>query len=65
VLKLHAAGYLDNSGGSLGYRGTYGYYWSSAQGSSTNGWGLSFGSSNSGMYYGNKAYGFSLRCLRD
>jgi hypothetical protein len=65
VLKLHAAGYLYNSDGSLGYRGAGGYYWSSTQYSSTNGWGLAFVSSLSFMFNFNKAYGFSLRCLRD
>lgn len=31
VLKLHAAGSLNNSTGSLNYRGSNGYYWSSSQ----------------------------------
>ncbi len=30
VLKIHTAGYLDNANGSLNYRGSYGYYWSSS-----------------------------------
>lgn len=37
VLKLHAAGYLSDSDGSLGSRGSYGSYWSSTQYSSTTG----------------------------
>lgn len=65
VLKLHAAGYLHYSNGSLFNRGTYGYYWSSTQHSSTNGWYLYFFSSNCVMYNHTKAYGFSGRCLRD
>jgi hypothetical protein len=64
-LKLHAAGYLLNSGGSLGSRGSDGYFWSSTQYAATNGWALGFGSGSSYMdnYY--KAYGFSARCVRD
>ncbi|MEI6436432.1 MAG: hypothetical protein WCP32_16510 [Bacteroidota bacterium] len=64
-LKLHAAGYLSYSGGSLDYRGTDGIYWSSTQGSAALGWYLNVGSSYSYMGYDGKAYGFSLRCLRD
>lgn len=65
VLKLHAAGYLSYSGGSLSYRGSNGNYWSSTQYSSTNGWYLYFGSGSSNIYNYDKAYGFSVRCLRD
>ncbi len=64
-LKLHAAGYLYGSDGSLSSRGSYGYYWSSTQGDATNGWYLYFSSGGSYMYYTNKAYGFSARCVRD
>ncbi|MEI6436340.1 MAG: hypothetical protein WCP32_16030 [Bacteroidota bacterium] len=64
-LKMHAAGCLNGSGGSLNGRGTGGYYWSSTQYSAPLGWYLGFYSSNSGMNYSYKAYGFSLRCLRD
>jgi hypothetical protein len=49
VLKLHAAGYLSNSDGSLGYRGTYGYYWCSSQNDSVYGLDLGFYSDGSGM----------------
>jgi len=65
VLKLHAAGYLRGSNGSLSNRGSSGYYWSSAQSSSLNGWGLYFDSGHSNMRYSGKADGVSLRCLRD
>ena len=66
VLKLHAAGYLDDSNGSLYNRGNDGYYWSSTQGGSANGSSLYFDSSNCFIDNSNdKAYGFSLRCLRD
>jgi len=64
-LKMHAAGYLDYSDGSLYYRGSYGFYWSSTQGSTATGCYLIFSSSLSNMTTYNKAYGFPLRCLRE
>lgn len=67
VLKLHAAGNLSDSDGSLNNRGTYGFYWSSTQ-QSLGGQGLDFyfdsGSSSAGGSL-SKAFGFSLRCIRD
>ena len=65
VLKLHAAGSLYRSDGSLNNRGSYGAYWSSTQRSSTYGWYLDFGSGYSDINYNNPPYGFSVRCLRD
>jgi len=65
ALKLHAAGYLYYSGGSLSSRGSGGYYWSSTQYDDTNGWYLGFMSVFSGMLYNYKAYGFSARCVKD
>ena len=64
-LKLHAAGYLDYSGGSLYGRGSYGYYWSSTQNDATNGWYLSFGSGFSDVYDNDLANGFAVRCVLD
>ena len=64
-LKLHAAGYLYYSNGSLLYRGSYGCYWSNTQYDSSYGWYLGFGSGLSDMYNYHKAYGYSARCLRD
>ena len=64
-LKLHAAGCLSHSDGSLGDRGSGGYYWSSARGGAADGWYLGFGSGGSDMYYSGKAFGLSARCLRD
>jgi hypothetical protein len=67
-LKLHLAGYLRPDDGSLHYRGTsgIGYYWSSNQFNSANGWYLSFYNVASQMFNdGTKAYGFSLRCIRN
>jgi len=65
VLKLHAAGSLSFTYGVLGYRGSCGYYWSSMQGSGTDGWDLFFSMDHSVMTSGPKAFGLSVRCLRD
>jgi hypothetical protein len=64
VLKIHAAGFLYNSNGSLGSRGGVGGYWSSTQSSSSNAWKLNFDLSICDMYASVKSYGFPLRCLR-
>jgi uncharacterized protein (TIGR02145 family) len=71
-LKLHASGYIvgiDNyslMAGSLSGRGSEGLYASSSQNSSTNGYYLRFNSSTSYVdYYGNKASGFTVRCIQD
>ncbi|MCX6266121.1 MAG: hypothetical protein NTW16_02005, partial [Bacteroidetes bacterium] len=67
-LKLHAAGYLWGLaylGGSLSSRGVYGYYWSSMQYDATNGSHLYFDTGDMTMFYREKAYGFSIRCLKD
>ena len=65
VLKIHAAGYLTSNSGGLIPRGSDGIYWSSMQYSNTFGWYLTFSTSHSGMAADNKAFGFSVRCLRD
>jgi hypothetical protein len=64
-LQMHAAGWLYFSNGSLYYRGSDGYYWSSTQYGPDTGWDLAFFSSFSYMGINFKAYGFSARCLRD
>ncbi|MCX6307202.1 MAG: hypothetical protein NT040_19730 [Bacteroidetes bacterium] len=64
-LKLHAAGCLSYGDGSLLNRGSVGYYWSGLQGDATFGWYLSFSSGYNTMGSNQKAYGFSIRCLRD
>ena len=64
-LKLHAAGYLRNSDGTLSERGLNGHYWSSTQYSSTACWPLHFDLTVSYTGAAVKAYGYSLRCLRD
>ena len=65
ALKLHAAGYLLSSSGALMLRGAYGYYWSSTQGSDINGWNLYISLHSSAMGSYSKAYGWSVRCLKD
>jgi uncharacterized protein (TIGR02145 family) len=64
-LKMHAAGYLYFSDGSLSLRGTTGYYWSSVQYYTYTGWLLFFNNAYSSMYQSGKPNGFSLRCLKD
>ena len=64
-LKLHAAGYLRGPDASLGYRGLNGTYYSNSQYNNTNGWYLNFLIGESGVTNYSKAYGFSVRCLRD
>ncbi len=66
LLKMHAAGRLNVSDGSLVERGSSGYYWSSTQGEATSGWGLYFGSGYCYMSnYVSKADGCTARCIRD
>ena len=67
-LFLPAAGLRGYNSGELAYASSYGYYWSSSPGYG--------GDSNAGSLYfysgyvgpldnGNRAYGFSVRCVRD
>jgi uncharacterized protein (TIGR02145 family) len=65
VLKLHNAGNLISTDGSLISRGNNGYYWSSTQSSSTNGWFIGFSTNLCTMYNNIKAYAFPVRCVRD
>ena len=64
-LKIHVAGYLHGNGGSLGVRGSSGYYWSSSQGGITDGWSLGIDSGGSEMYTFGRSDGFPLRCVLD
>jgi hypothetical protein len=58
------AGFRNNSNGSLNNVGTYGTYWSLTV-SSTNARYLSFNSSDALMFTFYRAFGFSVRCLKD
>ena len=65
-LKMHAAGYLYFSNAILFYRGSYGgFYWSSTQYNANYSWHLDFTFEQSSMVSSFKAYGFTIRCLRD
>lgn len=64
TLRLHAAGVLHSFSGDLRDRGTNGSYWTSDQFSNTNGEVFGFGDS-SGTFGGNKAFGRSVRCIKD
>ena len=64
-LKLHAAGYLGSASGALGYRGGGGICWSGTQSSGTRGWALSVSGYGSDMSSVAKAFGLSVRCLKD
>ena len=59
------AGYRNASDGSLATQGPYGFYWSSSP-DTTTGYDLAF---NSTAVYpagnGVRAYGFSVRCLKN
>jgi hypothetical protein len=64
-LKLHAAGYLQNSDGSLSERGTAGRNWSSTNYGAGIGRSLGFDDSASLMNNISMDYGEPVRCLRD
>ena len=63
-LKLPVAGIRFYNSGSLLYVGTEGFYWSSTV-STTNSRSLYFNTSNAGMSTDIRAYGYSIRCLKD
>lgn len=63
-LKLPVAGYRYYSNGALGQEGTDGDYWSSSV-SGTSARSLYFNSSSALMYSANRAYGFSVRCIKE
>ena len=66
VLKMHAAGKLLQATGGLDSRGIQGVYWSSTQGSYTvSAINISFISTSVGVAYGDKAYGETIRCIKD
>ncbi len=65
ALKMHLAGSLDGSTGSIQDRGNFGSYWSSSQDNNTFGQYLFF-AGICGVYNNReKVYAFSIRCLRD
>ena len=64
ALKLPVAGYRNYSTGALTTVGSYGAYWSSTV-SGSNARNLSFGSSIAYMHANTRAYGFSVRCIKE
>lgn len=64
ALKLHAAGYLAYSDGSITARGTSGHYWSSSHSGNTTGWSIGFSSGDCNLYSSNKAYAITVRCIQ-
>ncbi len=63
ALKMHAAGSLI--GGSLYWRGSYGYYWSSTQEEEVYSGYLDFGNYSCNMFVDGKVLGTSIRCLKE
>ena len=64
-LKLHAAGHLSNTDGSLNLRGSGGSYWSSTQYSTADSRQLGFMIGYCYVGGNSKTFGFSLRCLKE
>jgi uncharacterized protein (TIGR02145 family) len=64
TLKLPSSGYRDRTNGALSSQGTHGYYWSSTV-SGTNASLLDFSSAVASTYNYNRAFGFTVRCLKD
>ena len=65
VLKIHAAGYLDYSNGSLLERGGLGFYYSSTQYDNTLSYFLGLTNTDCWIDKDLKSYGFTARCLKD
>ncbi len=67
VLKLHAAGSLNTNNGGLSDRGSWVDLWSSTSiaGASANGNKVTIKSDDCYMFACSKAYGFSVRCIKD
>jgi uncharacterized protein (TIGR02145 family) len=63
-LKMPMAGYRYYFDGSVYEEGSFGGYWSSSA-NDINAWYLSFDIGNATMYTSNRAYGSSVRCLKD
>ena len=62
-LFLPAAGLRNNSNGTLDYRGTYGFYWSSTVYDASTATRMSFTSGGQNTAATNKPLGFSVRCV--
>jgi uncharacterized repeat protein (TIGR02059 family) len=66
VLKLHAQeGYLVSDLGTPSFLASYGYYWSTSENLYNYGWCLYFFGNESNILAESKAWGLSIRCLKD
>lgn len=65
ALKMHTAGYLYYSSGSLSSRGTGGSYYCINQYTNSTSWGLIFGSTSCSMSSNYKSNAYTVRCLKD
>ena len=65
ALKLHNPGYLAYNTSVLYSRGSQGNYWSSTGATNTTAYDFQFYNAGSAVVTNDKAYGFSVRCLRD
>ena len=63
-LKLHAAGYVRDSDGSISERGLIGHNWSSTQTAGTYASHMYFQGASSNIDNTSKAHAFSLRCIK-
>jgi uncharacterized protein (TIGR02145 family) len=64
-LMLPAAGFRISSNGSLFFRGSDGYYWSSTENGTGNAWFLKFISTGANMINFYRSYGYSVRCIAE
>ncbi|MCC5908042.1 MAG: hypothetical protein JJU13_17640 [Balneolaceae bacterium] len=64
TLRLHSPGFLHSFSGDLRDRGNAGHYWARDQFNSRQGEALGIGES-SGTFGGGKAFGRSVRCVKD
>ncbi len=66
ILKIHAAGYLEYSYGSLSSRGILGYYWSNTQKTASTAYYLELQNTSMAPPIGiGKSYGLSIRCIKN
>jgi hypothetical protein len=65
LLKLHAAGNLAYTDGSLQGRGNEGHYWSSVHYENTTGYRLYFTSAQCNVADQHKTYGYPIRCVME
>jgi uncharacterized protein (TIGR02145 family) len=64
-MKLHAAGFLESSNGTLMNRGSIGLYWSSTMQTSQFGWNLRFTKLESEVISNSKAFAMPVRCIKN